>query len=138
MWRHSEIDKETAMSLLKEEGERLNAELSECKENHKGQIQVVNKGDERHYNRPNVNENRMDKIGKRLTKIQEAFERVKNGDWGFCLVCDDEILSGRLKLRPWIEYCTPCKSAVELRQKAGNRFSELPSFAQLGLQKSFV
>ena len=138
MWRHSKIDKETAMSLLREEEERLNAELNEHKKNHKGQIQVVSNGEDRHYNRPNVNENRMDKIDKRLTKIQEALERAKNGNWGFCLVCDDEILAGRLELRPWIEYCTPCKSAIESRQKAGSRFTELPSFIQLGFQKSFI
>lgn len=131
MWQHSKIDEEMAMSLLMKEEEILNAELNEYKKNHKEQIQVVRKEEDRHYNQPNSCENRMDKIDKRLTKIQEAIERVKNGIWGFCQVCQREIPAERLELRPWIEYCTYCKGAIESRQKVGGRFIKPPSFAHL-------
>ena len=43
-----------------------------------------------------------------LQRIEMAFRRIKDGDYGYCAECDEEIPSGRLKVDPMAERCVKC------------------------------
>ena len=44
----------------------------------------------------------------RLTALAAALRRVKSGDYGFCLKCDDKIAAGRLAVDPAVTICIDC------------------------------
>jgi len=43
-----------------------------------------------------------------LTRIDGAFERLEDGEFGFCLKCGDEVTAKRLEFDPTAIYCTNC------------------------------
>lgn len=48
-----------------------------------------------------------------LKLIEEAIERVENGDYGDCMNCGNEIQPKRLDAIPWAPYCRDCQELVE-------------------------
>lgn len=48
-----------------------------------------------------------------LQRIKAALQRVESGDYGYCISCDEEIISGRLELDPAAPLCVACASAKE-------------------------
>src|SRR5258708_983190 len=44
-----------------------------------------------------------------LQQIQEALDRLKLGDFGSCLACEERIPAKRLQALPWARYCVPCQ-----------------------------
>ena len=44
-----------------------------------------------------------------LKQIEAALERVKDGSYGVCLKCEEEISEKRLKARPESPFCTACQ-----------------------------
>jgi DnaK suppressor protein len=57
-----------------------------------------------------------DRERKLLTKIDDAFSRIKDGSYGRCEECGGEIGTERLKARPVTTLCIACKSAQEERE----------------------
>ena len=58
-----------------------------------------------------------------LTKINDALNRIDDGDYGFCENCGDPIGTGRLRARPMATLCIECKEdeeREERRLKSGN------------------
>lgn len=45
-----------------------------------------------------------------LQRIEAAFKRIESGDYGYCISCDEEIVSKRLELDPTILTCIQCAS----------------------------
>ena len=43
-----------------------------------------------------------------LQRIEMAYRRIKDGDYGYCTECDDEIPDGRLAIDPMAERCVKC------------------------------
>jgi DnaK suppressor protein len=43
-----------------------------------------------------------------LVRIDTALERLKEGEYGYCLSCGEEIASKRLELDPAIPVCVSC------------------------------
>ena len=43
-----------------------------------------------------------------LQRIDLAFRRIKDGLYGFCVECDEEIPDGRLAIDPMAEKCVRC------------------------------
>lgn len=58
-----------------------------------------------------------DRERKLLTKIDEAFSRIKDGSYGRCEECGGEIGTERLKARPVTTLCIACKSDQEEREQ---------------------
>jgi DnaK suppressor protein len=52
----------------------------------------------------------------RLTEIGDALERVKQGTFGRCEECEEEIPKARLKELPWARYCVACARKIEKRR----------------------
>jgi DnaK suppressor protein len=48
-----------------------------------------------------------------LDEIKIALKAIDNGEYGTCQMCDEEILIGRLKAKPFAKYCTPCREIYE-------------------------
>ena len=45
--------------------------------------------------------------------IEDALQRLVDGEYGRCLECGEPIPEGRLKIRPYAIYCVKCKSRHE-------------------------
>ncbi|GMW00140.1 MAG: hypothetical protein AMXMBFR84_12780 [Candidatus Hydrogenedentota bacterium] len=49
----------------------------------------------------------------RLSEVDEALERIKEGTYGTCLGCEKEIMRKRLEVFPSAKYCVECQSKIE-------------------------
>jgi DnaK suppressor protein len=58
-----------------------------------------------------------DRNRKLLKKIDEALDRIKGGDYGYCDDCGAEIGIKRLEARPTATQCIECKTIAEIREK---------------------
>lgn len=47
-----------------------------------------------------------------LRMIDEALDRMKSGDYGSCLACEEPIPAKRLNAVPWARYCVECQETV--------------------------
>ena len=43
-----------------------------------------------------------------LVKIEMTFRRIEEGNYGYCVECDEPIPDGRLKIDPTAERCVRC------------------------------
>ena len=48
-------------------------------------------------------------------RIQSALGRMKLGDYGYCVICDEEIAEGRLRFDPSILMCISCAKDTDKR-----------------------
>jgi len=61
-----------------------------------------------------------DRERKLILKIKDALERVKDGSFGTCEICGEEISEKRLKARPVTTLCIDCKTEQEAEEKSKN------------------
>lgn len=52
-----------------------------------------------------------------LTDIDEALDRIKSGEYGICIECEEQISEKRLTVRPSAKYCIDCKTELEKANK---------------------
>ena len=52
----------------------------------------------------------------RLDQVRTARERLRAGDYGRCLECEETIAAARLTARPEAALCLACQSEQELRR----------------------
>ena len=57
--------------------------------------------------------------GNDIDLIDDALQRLFDGDYGICQDCGQPIPEARLEVRPYAIYCTKCKSIRE--KNGGNR-----------------
>ncbi len=48
-----------------------------------------------------------------LQRIQSALGRMQSGDYGYCIICDEEIAEGRLRFDPSILTCISCAKETD-------------------------
>jgi len=60
-----------------------------------------------------------DRERKLANKIREALQRIEDGEFGICEVCEEEIGVARLKARPVTTLCIDCKTEQERQEKIG-------------------
>ncbi|MBN2373568.1 RNA polymerase-binding protein DksA [bacterium] len=58
-----------------------------------------------------------DRERKLLAKIDEALQRINDGTFGICEMCEKEIGIKRLKARPVVSLCIECKTKQENEEK---------------------
>jgi DnaK suppressor protein len=58
-----------------------------------------------------------DRERKLINKIKEALERIDNGSFGICEMCEEDISEARLKARPVTTLCIDCKIEQEKKEK---------------------
>ena len=59
----------------------------------------------------------------KLLAIEEALEKIREGTYGVCEECGDEIGAGRLKAMPLAKLCVTCQSRLE-KEMAHQKFAE--------------
>ena len=59
----------------------------------------------------------------KLLAIEEALEKLREGTYGVCEECGDEIGPGRLKAMPLARLCVSCQSRLE-KEQAHQKFAE--------------
>ena len=52
-----------------------------------------------------------------LRKLNEALDRIEDGSYGLCDICEEEISLGRLEVRPVTTHCIACKTRMEAEEK---------------------
>jgi DnaK suppressor protein len=62
-----------------------------------------------------------DRERKLIFKIQEALQRIEEGEYGICEECGEEIGIERLKARPVTTLCIECKSNQETAERKAKR-----------------
>jgi len=60
-----------------------------------------------------------DRERKLIMKIQEALERIDEGEFGICESCGEEIGEARLRARPVTTLCIDCKTEQERQERIG-------------------
>ncbi len=50
-----------------------------------------------------------------LSSVARALEQIKNGTYGVCVTCNEEIPLARLKAQPFADRCIRCATAEEIR-----------------------
>ena len=50
-----------------------------------------------------------DREREKLRSLDEALDRISEGEYGVCEECEEEIPLGRLKVLPFARYCVRCK-----------------------------
>ena len=61
-----------------------------------------------------------DRESKLIKKIDDALLRIRNGSYGICEMCEEEISVARLKARPVTTFCIRCKTRMEAVEKLVN------------------
>ena len=49
----------------------------------------------------------------RIQQIKAALDRIRDGTYGTCLLCDRPISEKRLAAVPWAAYCVGCQSVMD-------------------------
>ena len=58
---------------------------------------------------------RTQKINRRIRQIDDVLGKIKDGTYGICEICGENIPEGRLNIRPRALYCIACKEDLEKR-----------------------
>jgi DnaK suppressor protein len=48
-----------------------------------------------------------------LQQVDEALARIREGSYGLCITCGNEVNPKRLEAVPWARYCIACQEKVE-------------------------
>jgi DnaK suppressor protein len=74
-----------------------------------------------------------DREREKLHNIDEALLKIKEGEYGICEECEEEIPIGRLKVMPFARYSVKCKSDIEKQQAQTKRFEEDRVYREIAL-----
>ena len=53
-----------------------------------------------------------------LVLIDDALQRIRDGSFGTCEACGDDIRIQRLDALPWTRYCLKCQESIEQNRRA--------------------
>ena len=59
-----------------------------------------------------------DRESRLMKKILESLDKIEDGTYGICEICEEDISIARLKARPVAQYCIKCKTRMEALEKA--------------------
>lgn len=65
----------------------------------------------------NLEMNMIDLYQHEIKDIRSSLQKIKEGVFGICEMCDDEIGVERLKVKPHAKYCINCRELFEKAQK---------------------
>lgn len=61
-----------------------------------------------------------------LRSVERALCDIRDGTYGVCAQCSDEIPSKRLEAVPWTRYCVACQERAELCEREEEQAAETP------------
>ena len=62
----------------------------------------------------------LDRESNLLGNVRGAPRRIKDGNFGTCLHCDEEISPKRLNAVPWTAYCITCQEMADRNRDENN------------------
>lgn len=72
-----------------------------------------------------------DREREKLRQIDEALLRLREGEYGICEECEEEIPLGRLKVMPFARFCVRCQSDMEKLQAQTRRIEEERAYREI-------
>ena len=60
----------------------------------------------------------MSNEGETLEQIEQALERIEDGEYGICVECSGKIPKMRLQVIPYTPYCVKCASTIESQKSS--------------------
>ncbi len=60
----------------------------------------------------------LDRDSQMMRQVRMALRRFKEGNYGICLHCEEEISPKRLAAVPWSPYCIRCQEMVDRHENA--------------------
>jgi len=57
----------------------------------------------------------------KLKLVEEALEKIRNGEYGVCSLCEAAIPEARLQVVPFAQYCVKCLEKLEQEEKMNKR-----------------
>ncbi len=115
-----EFIEKTKEALIKERNEIL-ASLSDQNEQMHNLVGTVESGDEADRASDRIDGTLLSSLSeassKRLTQIDNALERIKDGKYGICKSCGQEIARGRLEAIPYVAFCLSCQSKIDRQNR---------------------
>ncbi len=77
-------------------------------------LELNDEGDYASVSNDNMVENAIgNQQGLELTEIELAISKIKNGQYGICEMCEEDIGVHRLKVKPHAKYCIDCREIAE-------------------------
>lgn len=61
----------------------------------------------------------LDRESQLLRNVRAALHRIKEGTFGICVHCEEEISPKRLAAVPWTAYCIHCQELADRNQASG-------------------
>ena len=115
-----EIIEKSKEALIEERNEII-ASLSEQNEQMQRLVGTVETGDEADRAADRIDGTLLTSLSevssRRLTLIDNALERIKNGKYGICRACGQEIAQGRLEAIPYAALCITCQTKVDRQNR---------------------
>ena len=68
----------------------------------------------------------------KLQLVEEALERIGDGTYGICEMCEAEIAPARLEAMPFTRLCVNCQAEREKEAKHSRRFDDERAYRRLG------
>ncbi|RDU60256.1 RNA polymerase-binding protein DksA [Helicobacter marmotae] len=101
------------LKKLYESIEHKNTHISQIQNtHHKDEGDIVGAGLQ-----GNLEMNMIDLYHNEMREISNSLRKIKEGVYGICEMCDDEIDIERLKVKPHARYCINCRELFEKTSK---------------------
>jgi DnaK suppressor protein len=68
-----------------------------------------------------------------LNKVNDALARLKQGEYGYCFECGEEIAEKRLRALPFAVRCKDCEQAREVAEQRERQLAQRRGAASLFL-----
>lgn len=112
-----DIDLEYYENRLKQRLEEINAGLEQGKES-SGPVELDQARVGRVSRMDAMQQQAMTQAARRLSgmekmRIQKALDRIRSGDYGFCMNCEEDIPEKRLEIDPSVMLCVECAREAE-------------------------
>lgn len=112
---------EKSRAALIAERNEIMASLADQNEQMQGLVGAVETGDEADRASDRIDGTLLNALSeassRRLTLIDNALERIKNGKYGICMGCGQEIALGRLEAIPYAALCIDCQTKVDRQSR---------------------
>ena len=112
-----DIDPAVFEKRLRQRLKDINAEMEQAK-SHSGPVELDQARMGRVSRMDAMQQQAMSQAAQRLSKMEKnrilkALDRIKSGDYGYCVNCEEEISEKRLAFDPSVMFCIGCAKAAE-------------------------
>lgn len=67
-----------------------------------------------------------ERLVERVNRLSTALDRLRDGQYGVCIECDERISPARLHVMPEVETCVRCQDGLERLERLGRDITRTP------------